>query len=73
MSGENIDPFSGGAPTRVADPVSGHGPQRVLFLAPQPFYEDRGTPIATRHILEALSGQGVAVDLITFQIGRAHV
>lgn len=70
MSGEKDDPFSGSVSTRLADPVSGRGPRRVLFLAPQPFYEDRGTPIATRHILEALSGQGVAVDLITFPVGE---
>jgi glycosyltransferase involved in cell wall biosynthesis len=45
-----------------------HG--RVLFLAPQPFYEDRGTPIAVRLAVEALSELGFAVDLVTFPIGE---
>ncbi|MBZ0269905.1 glycosyltransferase [bacterium] len=45
-----------------------HG--RVLFLAPQPFYEDRGTPIAVRLALEALSELGFDVDLVTFPIGE---
>jgi len=51
-------------------PPGGVSPRRVLFLAPQPFYEDRGTPIAVRHVLEALSSGGVSVDLITFPVGR---
>jgi len=60
----------------MTDPVttdgrSGLSPRRILFLAPQPFYEDRGTPIAVLHVLEALSSQGVTVDLITFPVGQA--
>lgn len=42
---------------------------RVLVVAPQPFYEDRGTPIAIRHVLEALSASGHQVDLLTFPMG----
>jgi glycosyltransferase involved in cell wall biosynthesis len=41
----------------------------VLVVAPQPFYEDRGTPIAIRHVLEALSVSGQKVDLLTFPAG----
>lgn len=43
---------------------------RVLVVAPQPFYEDRGTPIAIRHVLEALSASGHQVDLLTFPVGN---
>lgn len=43
--------------------------RRVLVVAPQPFYEDRGTPIAIRHVLEALSASGYSVDLLTFAAG----
>jgi glycosyltransferase involved in cell wall biosynthesis len=39
------------------------------MVAPQPFYEDRGTPIALRHVLEALSADGHEVDLLTFPGG----
>lgn len=49
------------------------GPDReaILVLAPQPFYEDRGTPIALRHVLEALSHLGHSVDVLTYPIGRS--
>jgi glycosyltransferase involved in cell wall biosynthesis len=50
---------------------------RVLFLAPQPFYQERGTPIAVRLALEALTrklgthtaGEPV-VDLLTYPEGE---
>jgi len=42
---------------------------RVLLVAPQPFYQDRGTPIAVRQVLEALSQLGYAVDLLTYPVG----
>ena len=43
---------------------------RVLFLAPHPFYMDRGTPIAVDHVLTVLSERGADVDVITFHEGR---
>lgn len=43
---------------------------RILLLAPQPFYEERGTPIAVRLAAEALAAQGHAVDLLSFHEGR---
>ena len=46
-----------------------HASARVLMVAPQPFYEDRGTPIAIRHVLEALSKAGHLVDMLTFSAG----
>jgi glycosyltransferase involved in cell wall biosynthesis len=44
--------------------------RRVLVVAPQPFYEDRGTPIAVGHVLRALVELGYRVDVLTFPIGR---
>ena len=40
------------------------------MVAPQPFYQDRGTPIALRHVLEALVELGYEVDLLCFPLGR---
>jgi glycosyltransferase involved in cell wall biosynthesis len=42
---------------------------RILFMAPQPLHEDRGTPIAVRQVLEALSELGHEVDLLTYPQG----
>jgi glycosyltransferase involved in cell wall biosynthesis len=53
-----------------AAPRASDLPSRVLVVAPQPFYADRGTPIAVRYVLEALSELGVAADLLTFPMGR---
>jgi glycosyltransferase involved in cell wall biosynthesis len=38
---------------------------RILFLAPQPFFAERGTPIAVRDAVETLCGAGHEVDLLT--------
>lgn len=43
---------------------------RVLFLAPQPFFEVRGTPLAVRAMVRALVGEGHAVDLLTYPQGQ---
>ncbi len=43
---------------------------RALLIEPQPFYSDRGTPIAVRHVLSALSELGWHVDVLTFPIGE---
>jgi glycosyltransferase involved in cell wall biosynthesis len=43
--------------------------RRALVVAPQPFYTDRGTPIAVRYVLEALSQLGWQADLLTFPCG----
>jgi len=42
---------------------------RILFLAPQPFFEVRGTPLAVLAMLRALTGLGHQVDLLTFPQG----
>jgi glycosyltransferase involved in cell wall biosynthesis len=43
---------------------------RVLFLAPQPFFEVRGTPLAVLHMTRALAALGHRVDLLTFPQGQ---
>lgn len=42
---------------------------RVLVVAPQPFFQERGTPIAINLLLKALSERGDVVDLLTFHEG----
>ncbi|HEX8755942.1 MAG TPA: glycosyltransferase [Steroidobacteraceae bacterium] len=42
---------------------------RILLVAPQPFYQERGTPIAVRMLVEVLCAQGHAVDLLTYHEG----
>lgn len=44
---------------------------RVLVVAPQPFYQDRGTPIALRHVLRALSQLDFQVDVLAFPGGTS--
>ncbi len=43
---------------------------RILFLAPQPFFEVRGTPLAVLHMTRALAALGHQVDLLTFPQGE---
>jgi glycosyltransferase involved in cell wall biosynthesis len=42
----------------------------ILVVAPEPFYENRGTPIAVRYVLQALSELGCGVDLLTYPPGE---
>jgi glycosyltransferase involved in cell wall biosynthesis len=43
---------------------------RILVIAPQPFYQERGTPIATRMLVEALVSAGHEVDVLTYHCGE---
>ncbi len=43
---------------------------RILVIAPQPFYQERGTPIATRLLVEALQAAGHEVDVLTYHVGE---
>ena len=43
---------------------------KILFLAPQPFFEVRGTPLAVLHMTRALAALGHEVDLLTFPQGE---
>jgi len=42
---------------------------RILFLAPQPFFQERGTTIAVDLMVKCLSERGDEVDLLTFHLG----
>ena len=42
----------------------------VLLLAPQPFYRERGTPIAVDLVARALSEGGHSIDLLTYHLGK---
>lgn len=43
---------------------------KVLMIAPQPFFEPRGTPISVYQRLLGLSQLGYQVDLLTYPIGN---
>lgn len=43
---------------------------RILVLAPHPFFQARGTPLAVRTVLEFLSTRGHQVDVLTFHEGE---
>lgn len=45
-------------------------PQKILMLAPEPFFQPRGTPISIFFRLKALSDLGHSVDLLTYPIGE---
>jgi glycosyltransferase involved in cell wall biosynthesis len=42
---------------------------KILILAPHPFYQERGTPIAVDLLIKALLERGDKVDLLTFHEG----
>jgi glycosyltransferase involved in cell wall biosynthesis len=42
---------------------------KILFLAPQPFFEVRGTPLAVLAMVRTLTGLGHRVDLLTYPRG----
>jgi glycosyltransferase involved in cell wall biosynthesis len=43
---------------------------RILMIAPEPFFEPRGTPFSEYHRIRALTGLGHTVDLVTYPFGR---
>ncbi len=43
---------------------------KILMIAPQPFFEPRGTPISVYQRIEGLSKLGHSVDLVTYHIGE---
>jgi glycosyltransferase involved in cell wall biosynthesis len=45
---------------------------RILMIAPEPFFEPRGTPFSEYHRIRALTALGHTVDLVTYPFGR-HV
>jgi hypothetical protein len=42
---------------------------RILLLSPEPFYQERGTPIAVSLVLRVYSERGDAVDVIAYHEG----
>jgi glycosyltransferase involved in cell wall biosynthesis len=42
---------------------------KILLLAPHPFFQARGTPIAVKAVLEFLSERGHSVDVLTYAEG----
>ena len=43
--------------------------EKILLIAPHPFYQERGTPIAVDLLIRALSERGYLIDLLTFNEG----
>ena len=43
---------------------------KILMLAPEPFFQPRGTPISVYFRIKALSALGHQVDLITYHLGK---
>src|SRR3954470_2948693 len=43
---------------------------RILMIAPQPFFEPRGTPFSEFHRIRALTDLGHTVDLVTYPFGQ---
>lgn len=43
---------------------------KILIIAPQPFYEKRGTPLAVALLARTLGEQGHSVDLLTYHVGE---
>lgn len=67
----NVTTMAKGADDDEANLAAGPVQGRVLLVTPQPFYEDRGTPIAVRFVARALSEIGFHVDLLAFPLGDA--
>ena len=40
---------------------------KILLLAPHPYYQERGTPIAVDLLVRVLSERGDQIDLLTYQ------
>src|SRR5215218_4404917 len=42
----------------------------ILMIAPEPFFEPRGTPFSEYHRIRALLELGHTVDLVTYPFGK---
>lgn len=45
----------------------------ILLLAPHPYYQERGTPIAVDLLVKVLSGRGENVDILTLAEGEDRI
>ncbi|HEY6214470.1 MAG TPA: glycosyltransferase, partial [Vicinamibacterales bacterium] len=43
---------------------------RILMIAPEPFFEPRGTPFSEFHRIKALTALGHEIDLVTYPFGE---
>lgn len=43
---------------------------KILMIAPQPFFQPRGTPISVLHRINTLSKLGHEIDLVTYHLGQ---
>jgi glycosyltransferase involved in cell wall biosynthesis len=43
---------------------------KILLLAPHPFFQQRGTPIAERMVIETLARQGHEIEVLTYAEGE---
>ncbi len=59
-------------PTEASLPPVHSDAKRVLFIAPQPYLQWRGSPIRVAFNVRALAESGYAVDLLTLPIGADH-
>jgi hypothetical protein len=53
-----------------ADPYNPWDAVKILMIAPEPFFEPRGTPFSEYHRIRALIDLGHTVDLVTYPFGR---
>src|SRR2546426_9472411 len=51
-------------------PCENHSTVRILMIAPEPFFEPRGTPFSEFHRIRALTALGHHVDLVTYPFGQ---
>jgi len=61
--------YSARSATRAA-PLGAAVRPRILLVTPQPYYEERGTPIAVGLAARALVGSGFDVDILAFPLGE---
>ena len=45
--------------------------KRILFISPQPFFVERGSPIRAMQCLRAMAGAGYEVDILCYPFGWA--
>ncbi len=50
--------------------MTDHRPLRILMIAPEPFFQPRGTPFSEYYRIRALSELGARVDLLCYPIGE---
>src|SRR5438309_7468675 len=59
-----------GKPHSTTIPCENHSTVRILMIAPEPFFEPRGTPFSEFHRIRALVDLGHQVDLVTYPFGQ---